>query len=795
MVVVLYYSTLLVFAAIISIANSFSVTFRLRSMSSSPISYITKNNNNAQTSSAARSESAAAAPVTKKRRLAHLNTNDGDSSSEDDFEVMRQKLREMQNGKVKELEKRRRHHDDAPHRHHDDTSLSSRTSSRIATTAASSSSDTGTMSTERSQSAASNKKQSAAAAISGRKQEVIDLLDESSEDNEDDNDPVPKNDRKRKALPSLEDEVKSMGIGAIKRELEESFGIATNLFIEKSDLVCALIQARSEKKRMNIVKKQQQHDDIIPFHLFATSSLKTLLPRQTRNKYFRTLRQIIGFDVPNRELKWLIISNFSIDFGYLLDEILPDVLQFHRVVVFYHGGINESAVMKWRELLVGSGNTVDFVALSPSDPPNSTANPLPVQIDYGLHHTKMFLTGYDEVIDGKRQSFIRVAIHTSNLLEGDNQLKANGVYAQNFPLKEQTQGRAMQNDYKRMKSDDATCLFEEDLCRYVKSYGYTKRQRWTCPTVGVQSDSSRTLSNGEFSLAELIRLYDYSSAYAVLIPSVPGRHKSDTYHNFGYLKLRKAIMDSFPAARQAVGKGKKPPVMCQVSSLGKLNTKWLSKFHEAIDYITTHSARPVEDYHAKFSKKNVVLERNLRIVWPTAAEIRNSVEGHRGGGSVMGKAKNVQDEFLQPLYHRWSSRNNADDPLQTARHVPHIKTLVQPSSDRSSIEWLYLGSHNLSIAAWGQVQARYTGSDELILRIAHWELGVFISPATLAKARGDGKRVRIVPFGHYGKTSNGAICLDSDDDEDDEGIDVHVPLPYSLHTPAYDSKDVHWTNG
>ena len=777
MAVVLYYSTLLVFAAIITTANSFSVTFRLRSMSSCPISssYITQNNNNAQTSTVA-SESAVAAPK-KKRRLAHLNNNGGDSSSEDDFEVMRQKLREMQNGKVKEMEKRRRRHD------HDDTS----SSSRIATTTTFTSSDTGTatVSTERSQSAASNKKQSAAASISASHkdrsgQEVIDLLGDSSDEDEDDHKPVPKPERKRKALPYLttslttssEDEVKSMGIGVIKRELE-SYGIATNLFIEKTDLVTALIQARRENKH-------QQHDGVTPFHLFATSSSKKL-SRKTR-KYFTSLRQIIGFDVPNREMKWLIISNFSIDFGYLLDQILPDVLQFHRVVVFYHGGINESAVMKWRELLIGSGNTVDFVALSPSDPPNSTTNPLPVQIDYGMHHTKMFLTGYDEIIGGERQSFIRVAIHTSNLLEGDNQLKANGVYAQNFPLKVQTQGE--------------TCLFEDDLLRYLKSYGYSKRQCWTCQTASVQGDSSRTLSNGEFSLGELIRLYDYSSAYAVLIPSVPGRHKSDTYHNFGYLKLRKAIMDSFPAARQTVGKSSKPPVLCQVSSLGKLNTKWLSKFHEAIDYTSTHNVRPVEDYHAKFSKKNVVLERNLRIVWPTAAEIRNSVEGHRGGGSVMGKAKNVQDKFLEPLYHRWSNRNQADDPLQTARHVPHIKTLVQPSSDRSSIEWLYLGSHNLSIAAWGQIQKRHKETDEMINFIAHWELGVFFSPTTLAKALGDGKRVRIVPFGHYEKTSNGAICLDSDDDEDEHDVDVVcVPLPYSLQTPAYDSKDVHWTNG
>eukprot|EP00984_Skeletonema_dohrnii_P037966 scaffold40667_cov272-Skeletonema_dohrnii-CCMP3373.AAC.1 len=115
-----------------------------------------------------------------------------------------------------------------------------------------------------------------------------------------------------------------MGISAIKKELE-SCGISTKLFIEKSELVNALVQARREERKP-ITKKQ---DDLIPFHLFATSSLKRL--SQDKRKYFKTLRQVIGLDVPNRHLKWLVVTNFALDFGYLLEQTLPDILQFHRV--------------------------------------------------------------------------------------------------------------------------------------------------------------------------------------------------------------------------------------------------------------------------------------------------------------------------------------------------------------------------------------------------------------------------------------------------------------------------------
>ena len=765
-----------------------------------------------------------AATAIKKKRLAHLLDSD-DDNSDDGFDVMRQKLRDMQNNRkegqftpsvdarrsTKQSKARRGNHvkaTTAPAAAMDavtGTAVESKKTNAPATDTCSSvnkkqkirSKDAkkttapvaamASVATTTITTAAAESTKQSSVKTKEQSQEVIELLDDSESD---DDNPVPVHERKRKARPSassLDDEVKSMGIRAIKRELE-SYGISTALFIEKSELVIALVQAR-RKGEVPITKKQ---DALIPFHLFATSSSKRL--SQEKRQYFKTLRQVIGLDVPNRRLKWLVVSNFALDFGYLLEQTLPEILHCHRVVVFYSYCHNPNAMTRWREFLRGSGNTVEFIELDPSAPANSRTNPLPISIEYGMHHTKMSLTGYEDITDGFSQSMIRVAIHTSNLLRGDNEMKANGAYTQNFPLK---QNRASHNAYKRMKSDDddteSSCSFEVDLARYLESYGYSKRQRW-CPPAS-SFDSSRPLSSNECSLPELIRQYDYSSAYAVLIPSIPGRHKVDSYNDVGYLKLRRAIMDAFPRHPEAGSENTKPPVLCQMSSLGCLNSKWLDKFSEAIDYTSTHGTKPVKDY-AIVSKNRPPLQNQLRIIWPTVDEIRNSVEGYHGGGSVCGKTKNVSKEFLQPLYCHWS--NSGNDPLQTARHVPHIKTFLQPSHDGRSVEWLCLTSHNLSIAAWGQVQIRSKNqtSDEKILFVRHWELGVFVSAATLSKARGDGKQVRIVPLAAgYDNDNNGAICIDCDDDEDGENDDIiRVPLPYSIQVLMYDNNDIPWTD-
>lgn len=506
-----------------------------------------------------------------------------------------------------------------------------------------------------------------------------------------------------------------------------------------------------------------------PIRLTATTTSRTL-PSNVK-QYFMPLREMIGLQ-PGRGHQWLIISNFLIDFSYLCEQTEGDLFQFQRVVVFYgSSGSNCGNVMQqWKQLLQGTGRTVEFIKLVPSDPPKSKTNPLSQKIEYGVHHTKMFITGYEEF----GNSYVRIAVHTANLLRSDVELKTQGVYAQDFPLKLKDKTEANLYKRQRLETVDYARQFEDDLVSYLESYRYQTRQSWCSGCL------PNGLSGQSMSLLELVRQYDYSSSYAVLVPSVPGRHEGPReMHSFGYLKLRKAVIENVcpGKSRQSTSK----PLLCQFSSIGSLSANWLGEFVSSIDFTTARLFDPV---NPPARKGNVDLSARMKIIWPTVEEIRSCEEGYAGGGAIPGRMKNLDKEFLRPLFHRWSSRNK--DDLRTARHAPHIKTFVQPSSDGRSIDWLVLTSHNLSTAAWGQVQKRSVGSTERILFIRHWELGVFISPETLQRASGDDSgEVRLVPF------TGSAIGPDTVD-SGHESNDVCAALPYGLSPTPYNPEDVSW---
>lgn len=48
--------------------------------------------------------------------------------------------------------------------------------------------------------------------------------------------------------------------------------------------------------------------------------------------------------------------------------------------------------------------------------------------------------------------------------------------------------------------------------------------------------------------------------------------------------------------------------------------------------------------------------QGFQLIWPAVQEVRDSVEGWRGGASVPGPAKNVNKPFLQPYWHRCSNQ-------------------------------------------------------------------------------------------------------------------------------------------
>jgi hypothetical protein len=130
----------------------------------------------------------------------------------------------------------------------------------------------------------------------------------------------------------------------------------------------------------------------------------------------------------------------------------------------------------------------------------------------------------------------------------------------------------------------------------------------------------------------------------------------------------------------------------------------------------------------------------------------------------------VQKDFLTPLYCKWSSNDHLTNPCEKSQNIPHIKTYYQLNEDDSSIKWFVLASHNMSKAAWGEIQYGQEGRQ---ITIRHWELGVFVSPTLLA---GGEPGHRLVPFG---AASN-------------QESDIQIPLPYKLVPEAYGASDTPW---
>lgn len=429
-----------------------------------------------------------------------------------------------------------------------------------------------------------------------------------------------------------------------------------------------------------------------PIRLFATQLDRALRRHAPRSHHCfthcKTLPEMVfgsNHGNKNTAVQWMVVSNFLIEFNYLLEE-LPQLLTIPRLVVFHSD--KQPNPTTWP---TNNNNEVDFIQLNPGADPGTRSNPTKYRFEYGSHHTKLFLVGYKDRI--------RVVVSTSNLRAGDA-VKANAAYVEEFPLKQDC--------------DKATTTseFEESLAHYIRSYNYWKKRNWMgCgPQQGQQQRET---------LMETLQRYDYSQAKAILIPSIPGYHNIDNKTPWlGQLKLRQAI-------QQYTTPTKTPrPVVCQFSSIGSTSEAYLHSLQTSMDTCL-----------AQDGSKGSSLQ--LKLVYPTVEEIRSSVEGYVGGDSVPGRNNNVSKPFLKPMWHKWSSTQEESNPLMKPKNVPHIKSYYQTNGN-NGLDWLVITSHNISQAAWGTIRKnkKYGGQH---LYIRSWELGVFVSPQTMGVKK-------LVPF-------------------------------------------------
>jgi tyrosyl-DNA phosphodiesterase-1 len=463
-----------------------------------------------------------------------------------------------------------------------------------------------------------------------------------------------------------------------------------------------------------------------PIKLFCTLSdqAERRMHPNDKNHWSRTqcltLREMLGFDDESSKsaIEWLIIGNFIINFDFLLDEI-PELLSVPQTTVLY--GVAETPVQPWQS---AAGFPLECVRLDPSESPGTRTNPTKQRIPYGCHHSKFFLVGFSN-------STVRVIIHTANLRYTDIHCKAQAAYIQDFPMKLQQRQQQLSHSGETSSKNE----FEETLVAYLDTYRLA-------------------------ALPQRIRQYDYSTAAVVLLPSTPGYHQLTAPQALGHRKLRQAVVEHTAEPPPSLTKVR--PIICQFSSIGSLTLKYLHELQISMD---TGLARVTKQAVS-------CAPLRLQFVYPTVQEIRKSIEGYRGGSSVPGRTNNVGKPFLQPLFRKWSSSSTTpdnSDPLAKGRNVPHIKTYYQLHHEGESVDWFVVASHNMSKAAWGEVQNSQKYGDRRLF-IRSWELGVFVSPQLV-----EGER--LVPWSLQRQYRAG---------------DVTIPLPYSLYPRPYQASDRPW---
>ncbi|VEU44282.1 unnamed protein product [Pseudo-nitzschia multistriata] len=496
-------------------------------------------------------------------------------------------------------------------------------------------------------------------------------------------------------------------------------------------------------------------------------------------------------------IDWIFITTYILDVDYLLHE-LPELLDIPLVVIVYQYKDFSSREEAWiREVSSKKEHNLALVERNPRDPPRTESNPLKVRMPYGCHHTKMTLVGYSS---GR----LRVHIHTSNLRQGDVHDKCQGAFLQDFLPKTEDQ-----------LCNFVTSDFEESLVTYLESYHFVLPWVWKKAEIGRGEGSEAT------TLVSHIQTYDFSSCVGVLVPSVPGYHNASldarpsrrgNKEIYGYLKVHKAIREHCNCDSSSAG-----PIVCQFSSMGALWEPYLDKVAAAWNAgaancgsKTVATSRP--------PKKGELAASWLRFVWPTTLEVKESVEGPMGGNSVPGTAKNLHKTFVRSLLHKWrflSSTNDGsttgmyggnldstdsnrrrwkeEDPLDKGCHVPHIKSYyqIQELGDRygrDSMLWFVLSSHNMSVAAWGQIQNRQKDLGRKVLTVQHWELGIFLAPSTLG--------VRSMGPTLEGSRHRQAYnCKTANDDPINEATRAVIPLPFKFRPIKYQDSDKPWVVG
>jgi len=238
---------------------------------------------------------------------------------------------------------------------------------------------------------------------------------------------------------------------------------------------------------------------------------------------------------------------------------------------------------------------------------------------FGTHHSKMLILF-------RHDDTAQVIIHTANMIEKDWKNMTNGVWKSPLlPLLPQGHPDLDFVELDLSAREEAVVgsgkKFKLDLLSYLHAYN-------------VRQPILKNLTH------QLVQ-YDFSAIRAALIASVPGRHNvlDKTRTTWGWPALA-ANLRHVPV--QSTGSR----VVVQISSIATLGAtnSWLQNC--LFDSLA-------------MSKGSLKSRPTFKVIFPTADEIRRSLDGYASGASIHTKIQSPQQakqlRYLRPILCHWAN--------------------------------------------------------------------------------------------------------------------------------------------
>ncbi|GAA5851039.1 hypothetical protein JCM3766R1_004158 [Sporobolomyces carnicolor] len=338
----------------------------------------------------------------------------------------------------------------------------------------------------------------------------------------------------------------------------------------------------------------------------------------------------------------------------------------------------------------------------------------------GCMHTKLLVYFHKD--------FCRIVIPTANAIEYDWSIIDNAFYVQDFPLLVGDPRPSTDSNSPQSPFDNPTLTqFSKNFIQIIAQLGAPK------------------------AFVSRFAPYDFSASDHVrLVHSIQGKYtEADKFDKGGGLA-------SLARAVESLGfqPGGKWDIEATGSSIGRYTPTWLIQFLSSCQgihptsYFTHDPSRggPSSKTSRRYPIDPVVTTKTgpfdwdlvpLKIAFPTNAAVAGSIEGVFGGGTIFcPKATWNAKTFPRRLFHRGESKRD--------KVVAHTKMILAThkinglgsndaagrspkggeDEDEEKYEgWVYVGSHNLTPSAWGNLQDGQNGKQ---LAMNNYELGVVV---------------------------------------------------------------------